>query len=210
MAEVLITLGIIGIVASMTLPALVQKYRNQVVETRLKKFYTIMNQAVTLSEQKNGEYQYWGNSFTAYDSKSMEEGYNKYFRPYVKTLKTERGDGVLYVYWADGSKFKIFNHYAPSTDPNTNVSSIHLYFYPYANRKTSILGKDCFTFFINYNTNKKWAPIEPYKFSWDGTREHLINGYYGCRLNNPKTHHYCTALIQYNNWKIPEDYPYKF
>ncbi len=168
-----------------------------------------MNQAVTLSEQKYGEFQYWGNSFAGYNCKYMEEWYNKYFRPYVKTLKTECVDGVLYVYLADGSKFKIFNYSASGTDPNTNVSAIHLYFYPYANRKTSILGKDCFTFYINYYTNKKWAAIEPYKYDWDGTREHLINGTYGCRLNKGFPH-YCTALIQYSNWKIPEDYPYKF
>lgn len=37
LAEVLITLGIIGVVAALTLPALVQNYRNQVVETRLKR-----------------------------------------------------------------------------------------------------------------------------------------------------------------------------
>lgn len=38
MAEVLITLGIIGIVAAMTLPALVQKYQNYIVENRMKNF----------------------------------------------------------------------------------------------------------------------------------------------------------------------------
>ena len=38
LAEVLITLGIIGVVSALTLPVLVQKYRNNVVETKLKKF----------------------------------------------------------------------------------------------------------------------------------------------------------------------------
>lgn len=37
MAEVLITLGIIGIVAAMTLPALIQKYQKQETSARLKK-----------------------------------------------------------------------------------------------------------------------------------------------------------------------------
>ena len=39
MAEVLITLGIIGIVAAMTLPALVAKYQKNVTSNRLKKKY---------------------------------------------------------------------------------------------------------------------------------------------------------------------------
>ena len=46
LAEVLITLGIIGVVAAMTLPALIQSYANTVVETRLAKFYSTINQAI--------------------------------------------------------------------------------------------------------------------------------------------------------------------
>ena len=42
MAEVLITIGIIVIVIAMTLPALIQKYRNKVVETRLVYFYSVI------------------------------------------------------------------------------------------------------------------------------------------------------------------------
>lgn len=59
MAEVLITLGIIGIVAAMTLPALIQKYQKQETSARLKKFYTTMNQAIMMSEIDNGDMRYW-------------------------------------------------------------------------------------------------------------------------------------------------------
>lgn len=38
LAEVLITLGIIGVVASMTLPALIQTNKNAEVESKLKKY----------------------------------------------------------------------------------------------------------------------------------------------------------------------------
>lgn len=55
LAEVLITLGIIGIVAAMTLPTLIQNYKNRVVETRLKKFYSTMNQAVLMAEAQYGD-----------------------------------------------------------------------------------------------------------------------------------------------------------
>lgn len=44
LAEVLITLGIIGIVAAMTLPALTAKYEEKVLLTQVKKTYsTILN-----------------------------------------------------------------------------------------------------------------------------------------------------------------------
>ena len=41
LAEVLITLGIIGIVAAMTLPALVGKYKKQQTVAQLQKVYKL-------------------------------------------------------------------------------------------------------------------------------------------------------------------------
>ena len=46
MAEVLITLGIIGIVAAMTLPALITNHRKQVMLTKVKQTYNILNNAL--------------------------------------------------------------------------------------------------------------------------------------------------------------------
>ena len=42
LAEVLITLGIIGIVAAITMPILMTKYRNQELEARFKKAYSVI------------------------------------------------------------------------------------------------------------------------------------------------------------------------
>ena len=42
LAEVLITLGVIGVVAAMTVPNMVTKYKNNVVLTTLKKQYADM------------------------------------------------------------------------------------------------------------------------------------------------------------------------
>ena len=43
LAEVLITLGIIGIVAAMTLPAIIQKQQDKITVTKLKKMYSVFN-----------------------------------------------------------------------------------------------------------------------------------------------------------------------
>ena len=45
LAEVLITLGIIGIVAAMTLPALISNHNKKVIATQLKQNYSIISQA---------------------------------------------------------------------------------------------------------------------------------------------------------------------
>ncbi len=46
LAEVLITLGIIGVVAAMTMPSLISNYRHKVLETQFKKAYSVLSQAV--------------------------------------------------------------------------------------------------------------------------------------------------------------------
>lgn len=45
LAEVLITLGIIGVVAAMTLPVLTQKYQKMVLKNQYKKVYSALSQA---------------------------------------------------------------------------------------------------------------------------------------------------------------------
>ena len=45
LAEVLITLGIIGVVAAMTMPVIIQNARGKVLQTQLKKAYSILSQA---------------------------------------------------------------------------------------------------------------------------------------------------------------------
>ena len=49
LAEVLITLAIIGVVAAMTIPTLVNKYQDRVNETRYKKAVSMLSQAVQLA-----------------------------------------------------------------------------------------------------------------------------------------------------------------
>ena len=73
LAEVLITLGIIGVVVAMTLPSLIQKFREKEYTTKLKKFYTVMENAGRLVEEEYGTVDTWGltNSFLEEDSSTQ-------------------------------------------------------------------------------------------------------------------------------------------
>ena len=51
LAEVLITLGIIGVVAALTMPALIGNYQKKEITTRLKKTYSIVQQAISFPSQ---------------------------------------------------------------------------------------------------------------------------------------------------------------
>ncbi len=78
MAEVLITLGIIGIVAAMTFPMMMNKYRKVVIENRLKSTLSLLNQALYLSVANNGPAYGWDYNLTT------REFFDKYYAPYLK------------------------------------------------------------------------------------------------------------------------------
>ena len=96
LAETLITIGIIGIVAAMTLPAITSKYRKQEVSARLKKFYTIMNQAIIMSENDNGDMRFWDFDTTGYsvdgvkDHAKVSDLCENFFNRYIITIHTKK------------------------------------------------------------------------------------------------------------------------
>lgn len=59
LAEVLITLGIIGVVAAMTIPTLISKTQKKEAVTRLKGAYSQIAQAIRMSEADNGDISNW-------------------------------------------------------------------------------------------------------------------------------------------------------
>lgn len=60
LAEVLITLGIIGIVAAMTIPTLSQKLYEKRTVTQLRAVQSILAQAIKAAEAEDGEVEGWG------------------------------------------------------------------------------------------------------------------------------------------------------
>ena len=68
LAEVLITLGIIGVVAVMTLPTLIQNYQKHVTVNRLKVNYNILNNAVRRAEADFGEITTWDELLNSYST----------------------------------------------------------------------------------------------------------------------------------------------
>ena len=224
LAEVLITLGIIGIVAAITLPVIIQKNNNRVVETRLMKFYSAINQAVKMAEVDYGDKKYWWANYTGAEfdengipienSSEAEIWFNKYITPYMKVIRTEIvSDGSLMVYFPDGSALRALSN-------TTRDWS----FYPgnpdKCNKQYGISGgfgicQFAFNFIPSSNSSYwKYAKdkgFEPWNFAWDGTKEQLENA---CIRNQRVTSDviarvYCTKLIEYNNWKIPDNYPLK-
>lgn len=94
LAELLITLGIIGIVAAMTLPSLMQKQQKLETTARLKKFYSGMNQAILAAQSIHGDSKYWAKSEYILDengnydyetyNKEAVDIFNLYLLPHLK------------------------------------------------------------------------------------------------------------------------------
>ena len=59
LAEVLTTLGIIGVVAAITMPMLVSTYQERELVSRLKKDYSNISQSYAQSLVENGLPKYW-------------------------------------------------------------------------------------------------------------------------------------------------------
>ena len=87
LAEVLITLSIIGIVAAMTLPSLTDKYQKIQTTNQLKKAYSEINQAILLAQKEYGTIDSWDLiDFTNAQERLSFFG-EKYLFPHIKTLK---------------------------------------------------------------------------------------------------------------------------
>ena len=102
MAEVLITLGIIGVVAALTLPSLIQKYQDQVLENQLKKTYSTLSQGIQKAMADDGVFNFGDTElsqacrYPEQKSNTCAQMVKKYFNVVaVKTTRSEYYDGVI-------------------------------------------------------------------------------------------------------------------
>jgi len=83
LAEVLITLGVIGVVAAMTLPTLIKNYNNYVTAQKLKKAYNTLSNGIRMAEVDYGPMKDWPIDANT----NMKNFYETYFQPYFKGIK---------------------------------------------------------------------------------------------------------------------------
>lgn len=209
LAEVLITLGIIGVVVAMTLPALMTNYKKHVVETRLKHFYSTINQAIAASEAYNGDKQYWFGDDTVggVDDTGISNKLKwaqTYLLPYINVIRYETNfdkygesitSDVPVFFLANGSAFASINGGKINRDwvlwtKDPRECSIN---------KSDNYGSCIFWFYYDPTAEKGLEP-------W-GINKSDGDIYNDCESG---TFHYsCTAMIARNGWKIPKNYPRK-
>lgn len=233
LAEVLITLGIIGVVAAMTIPTLMTNYQKKSTATQLKKTYATISNAVRLSEEENGELSGWEFEENGTSTKRIQV-FDKYLAPYLKVTKKEVNGSNFTYYKPNGQREASLAILGGKSALYTMLSGVELlvnsgdiqYNPPIIgkaqascmiidlnghNTKPNRFGRDAF--FACINTEKGFTM----HYSDDGelgavqrTREQLKNGpsREGYQCSKQGRGMWCGALIQRDGWTISKDYPW--
>ena len=227
-AEVLITLGIIGIVAAMTLPSLVGKYQKKVTVERLKKVYTVLSQAVLMSVKDHEAIEYWNFEL------SSQEFMDTYLKPYFQNIASEitssdtAKNSKKYAL-ADGTTFSGWMFKNPNPANHDITTFYRLEVDINGEQKPNLAGRDIFYYYIfpiksnffnggqgNIAYKVPGPGLYPDGYGYD--RERLkTDGWRGCDkrpgdetpdggVNNEQAGAFCTALIMLDGWEIADDY----
>ena len=231
LAETLITLAIIGVVAAITVPSLIQGYKKKEYSTKLKKFYSTMQQTIQMSTVTNGAIDYWDKKeiihyeqiedeeereqALATNIKNGVEFVSTYILPYMKYLKIEENQPVEInssgetinmnkIYLNDGSTFYVYNG-----------DCIDIFYDVNGDKAPNKVGYDIYRFLF--------APQAAMRNLYFATEKQ----YFGPRTEpGARTTHsqnyreyvhnlcvtdgkFCTELLNLDNWEYTEDYPYK-
>lgn len=224
LAEVLITLGVIGVVAAITMPVLVKNYKKHVTEKRLLRVYTTIEQALKMSDATYGDLSTKQFAGVQTSIENNSKIVNTCIMPYLSSAKIK---SIPY-----GQVWKTFGYKDIKDFPATwtyNGPAIILKtgeilaFYT----QGGVSGASVLTIGVDINGTKG-----PNKIGIDGFNMAipLYNGMLLMRgekttkgnsldfnvinsletiINNCKnTGDTCGAWIKQNGWKIPDDYPW--
>ncbi len=235
LAEILITLGIVGVVAALTIPTLILKYQKREYAARLSQTYSVLSNAVKLSQSDYGDISTWdyntnknleGNTSVMRDIVSAYT--EKYFLPHLRVSKNygyvalssagypkyKTKGGVVYLAAAS-------NGYI--VELSSGVTLFFWYNYTYVDGASSILRFTEPLIFVDVNgkAGPNVVGRDFYVFILSTSKNCLIT--YGdyfeyfsrtqfieqCGSTTSNTANlYCAGLIKLDGWKIKDDYPW--
>lgn len=225
LAEILITLAIIGVVAAMTIPNLMMTYQKKQTVTRLKKAYSVVQQAIRLSQDENGEVDSWDASLTG------SQFFHKYIANYVKyqneyssvdllqkaprtLLNGGRYTGTTYNY-INSSHFTLLDGSIITMNlDSANQKGLWVGIDVNGLSKPNQIGKDTFLFFFSsqYGLRPLGDIGTPIGWSYGNVYSRKVVGpksSSGLACAVGKTGYWCAALIMQDGWTMASDYPWK-
>ncbi len=209
LAEVLITLANGGVVAALTIPTLIENHNKQVVETRLKKFYSSMNQAINMAKVEYGDVNtWWEDIYGTGQREAQHEFFMSHLGKHLNIVKYEDGYHTLhptrFYILSDGSSFAWGQSDANGRDWLFYPGNYKKCIVNNNNHYRNFVGRCAFAFMFTNDTG-----FRTFDSGWNGDVEKLYtHTNFGCGADG-SWNAYCTRLIQVNSWKIPDDYPFK-
>lgn len=235
LAETLITLVIIGVVAALTVPTLIVKHQKEETVTRLKKAYSVLSQTTNKAIADNGPIKSWN-----VENNKTKEFVDQYMAPYLSIAKNceyentgncafqvaylnnpsrkyNWGTGLYKIILSDGTllliRARTFDVYYGSTPIPRAEANVTIDIN--GAKGPNIFGKDIFQFLylIKYDMSVAIPNFTDFsgKFLPDGSSAVIGTAREsyktnGCNKNG--TGQYCAALIMADNWEIKDDYPW--
>lgn len=218
LAEVLITLGIIGVVAAITIPGLATKIQRRQLETQVKADFAIIQQAIRASQADDISYDMviqdgndasikeWFETYLTQHLKIEQVCYNKpgcwHKMGEVKNLlgqppRYENANGIggniVTFRIANGSMFNVDGNTAADMESfgiTTDSDGLTFYFDANGDKKPNRMGKDIFIMVWN--------------------EEGLVTAGHNKTQAEVNTNclrgdgYYCLQMIASNNWTIPD------
>lgn len=228
LAEVLITLGIIGVVASLVLPSVLINYKKREIATKLKKDYSQINQVLQRINADYGDINVFTGQASVFVPKYILPYYNgaKLYRtpkvsnshekamcyhpndPLGGSKRSQYGDmgrypGYISTPFLGGTiSIELQDGTCIGFNPSSSIVWANVQVFidvNGSNKGPNILGKDLFYFSYDANTNS----IKPYGYQHKETYcGKTVPGGIGHRGAG------CAMKIMRDNWEIKKDYPW--
>ena len=165
LAEILITLGIIGVVAALTMPTLMSNIQKNKIETQLKHSYATIQQVFKMAEVDHGDMAGWGltnGTIKGNGGTIMNNLVNTYMLPYLSGASFSKS-AIQNIGYTDGIKYPDGTTWLEPTAAATSLrlkNGVNLFFgtggmiVPYPGG-IQIETTDSFRIYIDVNGNGK-------------------------------------------------------
>lgn len=207
LAEILITLGVLGVVAALTMPMLIANYQKKQTVESLKQAYSLLQHAYEFAQQDYGSIEYWN-----YKNMSNVAIRDTFFLPYFKSASvpksTYKYNTPNWPIWSDGMK----NGYIfPADAVSSCLQTPQNYLYCFRNLYNGHVIINIDINGIQKGPNRVARDIFMVGFNSDyGNRIEFegIVTYQHCNKTSGNGNA-CGLKIQRDGWRIKDDYPWR-
>ncbi|MBR6301206.1 prepilin-type N-terminal cleavage/methylation domain-containing protein [bacterium] len=224
LAEVLITLGIIGVVAAMSIPTLLASIDKKSTVSKLQRSIAVINQAQQLSDEGTG-----GISPTEAITLGSKKYFDTYWAPYIKAVtfcdtyarcgyssntpflssNGKKASSALQIvhnsriafYTPDGFLYLVTNaRYTGGNKVKENSANVVVDIN--GSQGPNRFGRDVFVL-VRLTEGKGIVPL-----GLELSDTEVKKGCSKQNQNEPVSKGYCAEWIRRSGWKIPKDYPW--